>query len=151
MEDSSLPTAEIASPSYSILVYPSKKLPKDYHPLLFSRWLRSLRFGNALYKKVSSNYYYKNYHIFIEKLLGKPDSVVRLAVLTDDHDVVLGFAVSREDVLDYVHVHTNYRRIGIGTKLVPQGLTAFTHLTATGIIIWQNNPKFKELEFKPKI
>lgn len=135
--------------SYSILVYPAKKLPKEYHHLLFSRWMRSLRFGNNFFRKIKSDHFYKNYELYIQKLLDKPDSIVRLAVLTDDHDVVLGFAVSREDVLDYVHVHTDYRRIGIGTNLIPQGITAFSHLTATGIIIWQTKLKYKELKFEP--
>lgn len=140
---------ESITPSYSVIVYPAKKLPRDYHPLLFSRWLRSLRFGNTLFKKISSNDYYKSYQAFIEKLLDKPDCVIRLAVLSDDHDVVLGFAVSREDVLDYIHVHTDYRRIGVGRSLFPQGITTFSHITATAIIIWQGNDKYKELKFNP--
>ncbi len=139
----------MTEPSYSIIVFPGSKLPSQYIPMLFSRWLRSLRFGNPLFKKVRSKDYFRNYHTYIEKLLSKPDSQVRLAVLSDDHDVVLGFSVSREDVLDYVHVHTDYRKIGIGAKLIPEGITTFTHLTETATNIWQYNEKYKELKFNP--
>lgn len=142
-------TEPAADPTYSIISFPSAKLPRQYEALLFSRWLKSLRFGNNLFRKVTSKDYYKNYHLYIEKLLAKPDSVVRLAVLSDDHDVVLGFAVSREDVLDYVHVHTDYRKIGIGAKLVPQGITTFTHITLPIIDIWPANPKYRDLKFNP--
>jgi GNAT superfamily N-acetyltransferase len=140
---------ENKDPTYSIIVFKASDLPKSYEPMLYSRWLRSLRTGNQTFKKISSNAYFENYHKFISNLLNKPDSLVRLAVLSDDHDVVLGFAVSREDVLDYIHVHTDYRRIGIGTALVPEGITTFSHITVTAIIIWQKNQKYKHLQFNP--
>jgi hypothetical protein len=133
--------------SYSIISYPASQLPEQYKALIFSKWLRSLRFGNPVFKKIESSQYYKNYHLFIEKLLAKPDSIIRLAVLTDDHDVVLGFAISREDVLDYVHVHGDYRRIGISKKLIPEGITVFSHFTLTWGAIWQS--KLKHLKFDP--
>lgn len=136
--------------SYSILIYPSSKLPKSYEALIFSRWLRSLRHGNPLFKKVSSREFYDNYHKYIEKLLEKPDSQIRLAVLSDDHDNVLGFSVSREDVLDYVHVHTNNRKVGIGRALIPEGITTFSHITGPAIVIWQNlGSRYKHFKFNP--
>lgn len=146
MEDKVLKNTE---PSYSIISYPAAQLPSTYKPLLFSRWLRSLRFGNPLFKRIKSNDYYKNYHTFIEKMLAKPDALVRLAVLSDDHDVVLGFSVSREDVLDYVHVHTDYRKIRVATNLVPNGITTFTHLTLPAIDIWNSDPERKKWKFNP--
>lgn len=137
------------APSYTILSFPSSKLPEQYTALIYSRWLRSLRFGNNLFKKIDSDQYYKHYHSFIEVLLAKPDSVTRLAVLSDDHDVVLGFAVYREDVLDYVHVGADYRLIGIATKLMPIGITTFTHITLTVIGVWPNHETYKHLKFNP--
>lgn len=135
-------------PTYSVIVYPSAELPALYNALIYSKWLRSLRFGNPLFKKMESNEYYKNYHLYLENLLKKPDSVVRLAALTDDRDVVLGFAVSREDVLDYVHVHKDYRKIGIGSALFPKSTTTFTHITMTALKIWQENERYKSLNLK---
>lgn len=94
----------------------------------------------------------------------KPDCLIKLAVLTEDKDVVLGFSVSREDVLDYIHVHKDSRKDaemlidgkvvkfpgGIGKKLLPKPLTTFTHLTKIALIIWQTE-KYKHLKFNPKI
>ena len=136
--------------SYSIITYYISEMPKDYLPMIFSRWLRSLRYGSPIYKKIPPRVYYKDYHKYIENLLDKPDSQVHLAVLSDDHDVVLGFAVTREDVLDYIHVHTDYRRNGIAKSLIPKGITTFTHLTATGLLIWQSGLTYKHLEFNPR-
>lgn len=152
MEDKNLHTKTIepqASPTYTIIEFKGSNLPIQYHPLVFSRWLRSLRFGNNNFRKIDSDVYYKVYHQFIEALLSKPDALVRLAVLSDDHDVVLGFSVSREDVLDYVHVQADYRKHGIGTALIPKGISTFTHLTLTVIGIWPNNEKYKDWKFNP--
>lgn len=135
--------------TYKILEYHSSKLPTNYTALVYSRWLRSLRFGNPLFRKITSHQYYKHYHIYIEKLLAKPDSLTRLAVLEEDHDVCLGFSVSREDVLDYVHVHTDNRHIGIGTSLVPKGISTFTHITAIAIEIWNSREEYRHLKFNP--
>lgn len=133
--------------TYSIISFKGSQVPPNYLPLIFSRWLRSLRYGNPLFKRITPNDYYKSYHKFIENLLTKPDCMIRLAVLSDDHDVVLGFSVCREDVLDYIHVQADYRNHGIGKKLVPEGITTFTHLTLTAGSIW--HPKYKHLKFNP--
>lgn len=138
------------NPSFTVISFPSAQLPKGYMPLVFTRWLRSLRLGNKTYEKISSKIYYKDYHTYIENLMLKPDSIVKLAVLSDDYDVVLGFSVSREDVLDYIHVHTDYRKNGIGTALVPEGITTFTHLTALAILIWQTKDRYKNWKFNPR-
>lgn len=142
---------KIENPTYSIISYPSALLPDQYTALIYSKWLRSLRFGNPIFKNMPSNIYYKEYHTFIENLLKKPDSIIRLAVLTDDHDVVLGFSVIREDVLDYVHVHKDQRKQGIAKALVPPGITTMSHITTVAMEIWQpkQDKKYSHLSFNP--
>ncbi len=134
--------------SYTILNYQGSSVPTQYQALIFSAWLRSLRKYNASYKKIPSNPYYLCYHKFIENLLQKPSSVVAIAVLSTDHDVVLGFSVSREDVLDYIFVQPDQRGNKLSTALMPSPFTAFTHTTGMWHPIWQS--KYKECEFKPK-
>lgn len=135
--------------TYSIVSYPAKQLPIAYQSLILSKWLRSLRFGNPLFKDIDSTAFYRQYQIYLEHILSKPDCIIKLASLTGDPDVVLGFAVSREDVLDYIWVHKDNRKLGIATKLFPLGISAFTHLTTTAINIWRNNLKYEKLKFNP--
>lgn len=135
--------------TYSILSYPAKQLPVSYQSLILSKWLRSLRFGNPMFKSIDSTAFYRQYQIYLEHILSKPDCIIRLAVLSDDPDVVLGFAVSREDVLDYIWTHKDNRKLGIATKLLPAGITSFTHITLTSMAIWRNNPKYEHLKFNP--
>lgn len=133
----------VVDPSYSVIALPGATLPEQYKALVFSRWLNSLRYGNPLFEKVDRDTFYDQYRCFIQNLLNKPDSVIRLAVLTEDHDVVLGFSVCREDVLDYVHVHKDQRKQGIAKHLIPSVITTITHLTKTAIGIFSYNEKYK--------
>jgi hypothetical protein len=135
--------------TYSVISFPAKDLPQQYEALVFARWLRSFRFGNSFIKKTDPTEYYKQYHKYIEMLLKKPESVVRLAALSDDHDVVLGFSVTRGLILDYVHVQVDHRRTGIAKKLVPKDVAVTTHMTQLAQGIWQ--AKYKYLTFNPFI
>lgn len=82
--------------------------------------------------------YYNEYHRYIEALMVmRPDSAVKIAVLSDDHDVALGFAVHRDGILDYVHVHKDQRGQGIARHLVPGYIASVTHMTETGAQIWK--------------
>lgn len=126
-----------------VISYPGKDFPTAYQALVFSKWLRSLRFGNPLFAKVSGNDYYQNYHKYIQNLLNKPDTIVRFAVLNDNKDIVLGFSCSREDVLDYVHVHKDHRKQGLAKLLVPSNITTITHITKDALSILETNPHYK--------
>ena len=144
--------AEAAEPSqglvtYSVISYSAHDLPQAYRGMVFAKWLRSLRFGNDYFKLVDSACYYSAYHRYISNILGKLETVVTVAVLSDDKDVALGFSVSRGNILDYVHVHKDQRKQGIGTRLIPRGIDTITHLTRTGLSIWGS--KYKAWKFDP--
>lgn len=133
--------------TYTVMAYSAQKLPKDYHGLIFSKWLRSLRYGNDLFRLIEPEGYYRTYNKVIANLLERPETMVRLAVLTDDPDVVLGFSVSRNETLDYVYVNKDYRRLGVAKQLVPRSTKVVTHITKTALTIWGS--KYKEWKFNP--
>lgn len=134
--------------SYRIIFFPGAKLPESYKSVVFSRWLRSLRFGNDYFKLIDSDSYYPSYHGYIESLIAHPLCIISFAVLSDDEDVVLGWSVQRGNVLDYVHVQKDYRRNYISTALVnPTTISRITHLTKTGMSIWAS--KLSSAKFNP--
>lgn len=143
----------IKKASYDIISFPFKDLPVTYKGFVFAKWLNSLRYGNLLYYKVDSKEYYKNYQLYLEMLMAKPDALIRLAVLTDDHDVALGFSAGREDILDYIYVCPPYRKIGIAKALTDmQAYRGFTHITKTATNIWLGKKKYQDhLKFNPFI
>ena len=133
--------------TYTVFVCPRNRL-EQYVPVVFSGWLKSLRFGNDFYRLMDQGSYFKTYHRFIQGILERPETEIRLAVLTDDPDVVLGFSVSRGTVLDYIYVNRDYRRLGIGRRLVPEGITTITHLTRIGLALWGSG-KLPGVKFDP--
>jgi GNAT superfamily N-acetyltransferase len=133
--------------SYSIISFGAGRLPNSYRSLIFSKWLRSLRYGNDYFRLINKDNYFKVYHRYVENILTA--ATVKFAVLAEDHDVVLGFSVSRDGILDYVHVHKDYRRVGLGTALLPSQVTIITHITRSGASLWHN--RFPEAVFNPFI
>ncbi len=133
--------------SYAVVAIPGPSLPADYAGFVFSKWLRTLRHGNELFKIIDARNYYNAYHKLISTILARPETVVRLALLSDDRDVALGFSVCRDNVLDYVYVHKDQRRNGIGTSLVPRTIDTITHVTNTGLSIWGS--KYGHVKLKP--
>lgn len=138
--------------SYSVLVYPAMALPEQYRNMIFSRWMRSLKYGNEYFKLINPDDFFDAYSKYIRSILERPRSTVRLAVLSDSHDVALGWSVVERDILHYVHVQHEQRNKGIARQLVPVQINVITHLTKSGSSIWQNklpsaifNPFAKEI------
>lgn len=135
---------EIGSSEIEIHLHEGKHLPKQYRNLILSRWMHSYRRGNDYIKLINPQAYYSAYEVYILHILNRPLTSVRLAVLADDHDVVLGFGVSEGTMLHYVEVPKAYRRNGIGANLVPEKIEWFSHLTKIGMKLWaQKSPYAK--------
>lgn len=137
----------VEAASYTIIGFSGKDLPAAYRNLIFSRWLRSLRFSNDYFNLIEANAYYAVYHRYIEALLARPATSVNLAVLSDDNDNVLGFSVTEPEILHYVHVHKYQRKQGIGRALVPSTTRVITHVTKTGLSLWVS--KMPQAVFNP--
>lgn len=80
--------------------------------------------------------YFKVYNAYIETLLHRPFATVKLAVLADNFDVVLGWALMEPNKLHYVHVQKDQRKQGIARELCSQSFDTITHLTNIGLSIW---------------
>ena len=116
---------------YRVMVCPKEQL-FQYQNFIMARWKRSLRHGNPFFKLIDSQGLNDWYNFAIPLMIHKPETKVRLAVLGDDEDVALGFSVSRQNVLDFVHVDQRQRGLGIAQSLIPLGIDTVTHLTKEG-------------------
>lgn len=132
-----------------IHAHEGKYLPKQYLNLVRARWARSYRHNNDYMKLVQADAYYNAYSVYIMHILNRPSTTVRLAVLQEDPDVVLGFSVAEGNFLHYVEVPTAYRRQGIGRSLVPEKVEWFSHLTKLGMRLWAE--KAPNAKFSPFI
>ena len=131
----------------AIVAYAGRTLPKQYLNLVRSRWMRSYKTCNDYMKLVHSPGYYFAYSNYVSQVLNRDNTLVRLAVLDEDEDIVLGFSVCSGHILHYVHVPKLYRKQGIGTMLMPDEVEWTTHLTKIGMRIWAS--KYPNIRFNP--
>lgn len=143
------PLEEMEESSYRVIPFLGTTFPVTYRNMVYSKWMRSLRYGNDYFKLIDSKAYYATYDRYIGLLLERPKTVVRVALLSDDLDVALGFSVSEGHALHYVHVQKDMRNKGIGTSLVPFEVKTITHLTKNGLAIWSS--KLPMASFNPFI
>lgn len=125
---------------------------KPYIQFLFVTYLKSLRYGNPWFEDIEPHPYYEVHHKILEELLSRPYSVLKIAVLPDDHDVAIAWSLSEKHLLHYVFVKAKIeaRKIGIASSLIPEDITTVTHLTKAGRIIakkrkWKFNPYARPL------
>ncbi len=69
--------------SYKIIKFKASEVPEQYHVMLESRFLRSLKNGNEYFKLIERKPYFLVYRAYFRTLLSRPDAVIRLAVLDD--------------------------------------------------------------------
>lgn len=110
---------------------------------IMATWLRGLRYGNSWFGMIDQDTYFRVYGQFIEKILADPKTLVQVACLHDDPEVILGYAVSRGDSLDFVFVKRSWRKIGIAKSLTSNPISRVTHLTSVGASILRQHPNVK--------
>lgn len=130
------PEAKAVTPTCDIVVCSGRSIPRAYRAYVFSNWLRSMRYGCDFMRSTDSKPYYSFYQGRIEAILDNPTCDVRFLVLSEDHDVILGFACTRDNTLDYVFVHKDFRRSGLAALLTGRRpFSVVTAMTKTGYII----------------
>lgn len=115
----------------------------DY-PFIYSTWLRGLYHGNEYFNAMPAQIFYSHYKSVIKPFIETKVSNKLIACLKEDHDVILGYSVTRSNILDWIFVKPPWRNMGLAKELIPAGITKCTHLTKTGLNIkpksWVFNP-----------
>lgn len=132
--------------SYKIITMRGDKLPDQYVGFVVVNFLRNLRNSNTYFKLIEREAYWSHYNRYFHSLLLRPNAILKIAVLADDPDVTLGWSLMEPDILHYVFVQADYRKLGIAKKLVPE-FKYMTHLTLIGMSIWAS--KYKKVQFNP--
>lgn len=112
---------------------------EDDHPFIYATWLKGLRYGNRFYEYIDQDTYFKYYQKVIAALLESPAVQIDMAVLADDPAVILGYSVSQDDRLHWVHVKKAWRGIGIAKEIVPKKIKQISHLTDIAVKILEKN------------
>lgn len=133
--------------SYKIIKFKAIDLPSNYKNLVWDSFLKSHRQNNKYMALIEYDHYKSNYAIYIGNLLARPDALIKLAVLTDDPDIVIGWSLIEPGIVHYVHVKADCRRIGIASHLLSESFNTITHFTTLGLKL--RKLKCPEVKFKP--
>lgn len=120
---------------------------EQYLALILATWLRSLRYGSDFFKLVDSPTFFKIYSTTLLSIMRRPEVLVRVAVLTSEPDVAVGWCVFQHGVLHYVWVRPMGRKQGIARSLMPKNIQVITHLTKVGKSLWIK--KLEHAKFNP--
>lgn len=122
--------------------------PSDLN-FVMSTWLKGLRYGNDTFGLIDSKVYFDAYHKIIEALINLPETMIVVACLKEDSEVILGYSVVNptKNLVHFTFVKSAWRGIGIAKNLVSSDTTTATHVTKIGAAIIRK----KKLTFNPFI
>lgn len=113
---------------------------------ILATWLRGLYYGDSWFSLIPKNIFMENYHTIIESIIANPNTIIKVACLKGDADVILGYTVyhdvQRGSAIDWVFTKSAWRNIGIAKMLCPDNAVACTHLTKVGRAIKPKNCDF---------
>lgn len=130
-----------------------RKLDESDLNFIYSTWLNGLYYGNDFNKLMEKKLFMNKYKQLIYNLIEKPTINIKIACLKEQSDVVLGYSIGESDnILHYIFVKPAWRKIGIGTDLLPEkwdSISIYPPITQTGFNIIGH--KYKHIRFDPYI
>jgi GNAT superfamily N-acetyltransferase len=102
--------------------------------LIYATWLRSYKSSSPRAKNIPRDVFFAEHHDVIAGILDRSTTEVKLAVLPDDPDVVLGWAVTEPGIVHYVYVKHMLRRHGLATALLAHVQRPFTYTHWTYVV-----------------
>src|ERR1035437_8960555 len=86
---------------------------KEFDSMIRKDFKTALRYGNGWYKLIDQDRYYQIYEAIISALLKRPDSVVRVAVASEDPSLAYGWSIVEDEKVHFVFVKKDVRNEGI--------------------------------------
>ncbi len=122
---------------------------KEDANFILATFLRGLYYGDSWFSMIPKQAFMDNYKLVAEVLVNdRSKTVVKVACLKDDPDIIIGYSILSADyqTIVWVYVKEKWRLQGIARSLLPQYPVAVTHLTELGKKLL---PKFKDAVFNP--
>ena len=129
--------------------YKGPHLPADFIGVIMSKWLRSHRKLNPVFKKIDEDSYFRHYDPYLRSILYRPNVVIRLLVLENDHDVVFGWSVSEKHTLHYIYIQEPYRGHGYAKDLFPKDIEWISHWTLHWEKRLNKKQRNRKIKFNP--
>lgn len=117
---------------------------------ILATFLRGLYYGDSWFSFIPKQIFMTNYDKVAEALVKGDRTIIKVACLKEDIDVILGYSILSKDYqsIHWVFVKSAWRNKGIARSLLPQYPICATHLTRLGkdLLI-----KFENCVFNPFI
>lgn len=119
-------------------------LIRDYIPgdknFILSTFLRGMYYGDSWFSLIPKKIFMDNYKKVAETLIN--NSIIKIACLSDDKDVILGYSILSKDYLGihFCYVKSAWRRKGIGKSLLPKFPIYISHFTKLGLSLRNKYP-----------
>lgn len=126
-------------------IRPGKDSDKNF---ILATFLRGIYYGDSWYSLIPKDIFMYNYKYVVEDLLNNPSTIITIACLPEDTDVIIGYSLMGKNYqrIDFVYVKSAWRKKGIAKALMPERPTEVTHLTAVGRVLMK---KYPNLIFNP--
>lgn len=107
--------------------------PEDRNFIL-ATFLRGLYYGDSWFSAIDKKAFMENYKKVAEALISGNNTIINIACLKDEPDVILGYSILSSDyqTIHWVFVKESWRKKGIAKSLCPQYPSTVTHLNKLG-------------------
>ncbi len=101
---------------------------------ILATFLRGLYYGDSWFSLIPKHIFMANYKHIANILVNNPNTVIKIACLKEDPNVILGYSLMSSDysTVHFTFVKKVWRMKGIGKSLVPERMSCATHLTSVG-------------------
>lgn len=108
-------------------------------------------YGDNRFLGMAKKSFISTYKVLGERLIRDPNTVIKVACLKDEPDVILGYSILSADYLGikWVFVKDRWRKRGIGKSLVPRYPVYVTHKTEIGNALMPKFENFATITFEP--
>lgn len=99
---------------------------------VLATFLKGLYYGDSWFSLIPKDTFMTHYHAFLERFIESPGVDISMACLAEDPDVIIGYCIHTNTVVHMIFVKKAWRRIGVAKSLLPNQVTAVSHLTDLG-------------------
>lgn len=101
---------------------------------VLATFLRGLYYGESFFSRVPKAVFFDRYKLVAQALVEDANTILRVACLPEDPDVILGYSLcsNNGETLYWVFVKTTWRKHGIARSLMPSHIKYVAHLTRLG-------------------
>jgi ribosomal protein S18 acetylase RimI-like enzyme len=119
--------------------------PSDYN-LIIGTFLNGVKYGSSYFKSIDDDAFFHNYTKFVEYVTFNSD--VKICCLEEDEDVIVGYVLSKGEVIHWIYTKPAFRKLGVANSLLAEiSPTTTPTYTKVGYII----AKKKNIKLNPWI